>query len=87
MDAINPKKDEGAGARDASPVKQDLRLSNFADVTDDGKICASIATNMALACFSQSRAADGKYTIACWNLVRKVGALDSIEQFLRQVAS
>ncbi len=86
MSTTSPIKDEGAGARDASPLKHDLQHLDSADITADVKRHATLAAKLALAGYSLHRMADGKYTVAAWNLALNVEGLDGIEQFLRRLA-
>ncbi len=87
MNAAAPKKDEGASARDASPLKQHLQNPDSADATLGVKRFATLQAHLALAGFSLTRAADGYYVIARWNQTRHLKTLEQVEQFHRRVAS
>jgi len=86
MNAVHPLKDEGASARDASPLKQDLQLSDCAEAVCGVKRFATLQAHLALAGFSLTRAADGYYIVARWNQTRNLATLEQIEEFRRMVA-
>ena len=86
MNAAQRMKDEGAGARDASPLKQDLPTFNCAGTACHVKRFATLQAHLALAGFSVTRAADGYYVIARWDQQHHLATLEQIEQFHRSVA-
>ncbi len=85
MNAAHPMKDEEAGARDASPLKQDLQHLDCAGATGDVKRFATIQAHLALAGFSLTRADAGYYVIARWDRTRHLEKLEQVEQFHRSV--
>jgi len=86
MNAVKPSQDEGAGARDASPLKQDLQRLDCAGTTCGVKRFATLQAYLALAGFSLTRATDGYYVVARWNQTRHLETLEQVEQFHRRVA-
>ena len=86
MNAAKPKKDEGAGARDASPLKQDLLPLDCAGFACGVKRFATLQAHLALAGFSLTRAADGYYVVARWNQTRHLETLEHVERLHRSVA-
>jgi len=86
MNAAQPIKDEGASARDASPLKQDLQPRDCAAPVCGVKRFATLQAHLALAGFSLTQAADGYYVIARWNQTRHLDTLEQVEQFHQRVA-
>jgi len=80
-------KDEGAGARDAGPLKQDLHLLDCAGAACGVKRFATIQAHLALAGFSLTRAAGEHYVIARWDQTRHLETLAQVELFHRRVAT
>lgn len=78
--------DEGAGARDASPLKQNNQHRDCAGAACGVKRFATLQAHLALAGFSLTRAADGYYVVARWNQTRNLVTLEQVEQFHRRVA-
>ena len=87
MNAAQLMKDEGAGARDASPLKQNLQHPNCADVAYDVKRFATLQAHLALAGFSLTRAAGGYCVVAPWNQTLHLDTLGQVEQFQRSAAA
>ncbi len=85
MNAAQPIKEEGAGARDASPLKQDLQLLDCAGATCGVKRFATLQAHLALAGFSLTRATVGYYVIARWDQTHRLETLEQIDQFHRSV--
>lgn len=86
MNAALPVKDEGAGARDASPLKQNLQPSKCADAACGVKGFATLQAHLALAGFSLTRTAVVYFVIARWDQTRHQRTLAQVEQFRRRVA-
>ena len=86
MNAAQPTKDEGASARDASPLKQDLQHRNCAGTTCGVKRFATLQAHLTLAGFSLTRAPGGYYVIARWNQAHHLETLEQVEQMHRRVA-
>jgi len=86
MNATKPTKDEGAGARDANPFKQDLQPLDCAGAAYGVKRFSTLQAHLALAGFSLTRAAAGYYVIARWDQAHHLGTLEQIEQFHGSVA-
>lgn len=86
MNAAQPLKDEGAGARDASPLKQDLQRLDCAGAACGVKRFATLQAHLALAVLSLTRAAVGHYVVARWDPTRQLETLEQIEQFHRGIA-
>jgi hypothetical protein len=86
MNAVQPVKDERAGARDASPLKQDRQSLDCAGAACGVKRFATVQAHLALADFALTRAAVGYYVIARWDQTHYLETLEQIEQFHRSVA-
>ena len=86
MTAISRHQDEGASARGADPLWQDLQPVYSDATAADVKRYSTPAAKLALAGFSLSCRNDGKYVIARWNLNRVVDDLDGVEQFMGRAA-
>ena len=86
MNAAQPTKDDGAGARDARPIKQDLQHSNCAAAACGVKRFATLQALLARAGFSLTRTVVGYYVIARWDQTTHLETLEQIEQFHRSVS-
>ncbi len=86
MDAAQPVKDEGAGARNANPLKQDLQPFDCAGAACGVKRFATLQAHLALAGFALTRAPIGYFVISRWDQRHRLETLDQIEQFHRSVA-
>ena len=86
MNTAQPIKDEGASARDASPLKQNLQPCNCAGAACGVKRFATLQAHLALAGFSLTRATDGYYVVARWNQTHHLKTLEQVEQLHRRVA-
>ena len=78
--------DEGASARDASPLKQNLLRCDCDGAASGVKRFATLQAHLALAGFSLTRAAEGYYIVARWNQTRNLATLEQVEEFRRRVA-
>jgi len=79
-------KDEGAGARDANPLKQYNKGSHSAGEMESVKLFAACATKLALAGYGLHQAIDGAFVVARWNLSKSLTDLAAVEQFIARVA-
>ena len=79
-------KDEGASARDASPLRQQLPPLNCARSECGVKRFATLQAHLALAGYSLNHAADGYYVITRWDQVLRYETMDQAEQFHQGVA-
>ncbi len=86
MNAAQPTKDEGASARDASPLKQNLQPCDCAGAVSGVKRFATLQARLALAGFSLTCTADGHYIVARWDQTHHLNALDQVKQLQRSVA-
>lgn len=86
MNAAYLPKDEGASARDASPLKQNLQPSDCSEAVGGVKRFATLQAHLALAGFSLTRAAEGYYIVARWNQTHHLETLELVEQLQRRVA-
>ena len=86
MNAAQPMKDEGASARNASPLKQNLLPLNCAGAAGGVKRFATLHALLAPAGFFLTRATDGYYVVARWNQTRHLETLEQVELFRRRVA-
>jgi hypothetical protein len=86
MNAAQPMKDEGAGARDASPLRQNLQPLNCDGTPGGVKRFATLQAHLALAGFSMTRAADGYYLVTRWDQTHHLETLEQVEQLQRSVA-
>ena len=86
MNAAQPIKDEGASARDASPLKQTLQPRDCAGAVCGVKRFATLQAHLALAGFSLTRAADSYYVVARWNQTHHLETLEQVEQLQGRVA-
>lgn len=86
MNTAQPMKDEGASARNASPLKQDLQPCNCAAAAWAVKRFATLQAHLALAGFSLTRATAGHYVVARWDQTYQVATLEQVEQLQRSDA-
>mgnify|MGYP003382384093 CR=1 FL=1 len=78
--------DEGAGARDARPLQQELQVCNSAPAATDVNRQANVAVPLALAGFSLSVTEQGTYLVSRWDLSVVLPDLGAVESFLQRVA-
>ena len=86
MNAAQPMKDEGASARDAGPLKQNLQARDCAGAVCGVKRFATLQAHLALADFSLTRAPEGYYVVARWNQTHHLETLEQVKQLQRSVA-
>jgi hypothetical protein len=85
MKPVQPTKDEGASARDASPLKQELQHLDSAEADGGVKRFATLQAHLALKGFSLTRSDDGYYIVARWDQSRHLETLGEVEQFRHRV--
>ncbi len=83
MNTAQPKKGEGASARDAGPLKQIYQPSNCACAICGVKRFATLQAHLALAGFSMERATGGYYLIAHWSQTQPQQALELAQKLLQ----
>lgn len=79
------QQDEGAGARNARPLQQELQVRNSAPEETNVKRQATAVAKLALAGISLSVTEQGTYLVSCWNLSALLPDLEAVESFLRRV--
>lgn len=87
MNEALPTKEAGAGARNASPLTQDLQNLNCAGAACGVKRFATLQAHLALAGFSLTRATDGYYIVARWDQTHHLKTLEQVEQLHRGSAT
>lgn len=83
---IADHQNEGAGARNARPLQQELHATDSALEAALAKRQATLAAKLALAGYSMSAGAEGTYLVSRLNLTAWLADLDAVDAFLRKVA-
>lgn len=83
---IADHQDEGAGARNARPLHQELQFTDSALGIPRVKRQATLAAKLALAGYSMSARAEGSYLVSRWYRTAWLADLDVVDAFWRKVA-
>lgn len=79
-------KDEGASARDASPLFSNHQHRHCAVDQGEVKRLATVTTKLALAGYSLVQLQAGSYLVGRWTSSRELTDLSAVEQFLQRVS-
>lgn len=86
MNAARTTKDEGASARDASPLKQHLQPCDCAGAAPAVKCFATLQDHLALFGFTLTRATDGYYVVAGSSQAHHPKTIQQVERVQRSAA-
>lgn len=81
-----PDKDEGASARDASPLSANNQHSDCAVEQAEVKRLATATAKLALAGYSLVQLQAGSFLVGRWTSSKELADLSAVEQFLQRVS-